>query len=52
VREDGLECVVVLADVYDRTCAPPYDDSEWTGDEMTRIAERMFDDMDSAEAIP
>lgn len=29
-----------------------YDDTEWTREEMTRAAERMFDDLDSAERIP
>jgi hypothetical protein len=39
-------------DVYDQTCAQPYDDSEWTSDETANTAERMFDDLDSAERIP
>ena len=39
-------------DVYDQTCAQPYDDSERTSEETTNTAERMFDDLDSAERIP
>lgn len=52
VREEGLECVVLLADVYEQSCAKPYDDSEWSEEEMAQLAERMFDDLDSAGKVP
>ena len=37
VREDGLECVVLRADVYDRLRHLLYDDGEWTDKDLRRI---------------
>jgi hypothetical protein len=34
VRDDGLECVVVRADVYDRVRQLLYADTDWTDDEL------------------
>jgi hypothetical protein len=52
VREDGLDCIVLRADVYEQSCANLYDDSEWSEEEMAQLAERMFDDLDSAGRVP
>ena len=50
VSEQGLECVVVRSDVYEQLQMAVAE--EWTPDEMRRIAERTFDDADSAGPIP
>jgi len=36
IREDGLECVVLRADVYDRVRRLLYDDSNWSDGELRR----------------
>ena len=40
VQEEELECVVVRADVYDRLKHLPYDDSDWTADELRLMLAR------------
>ena len=45
------ECVLVRKDRFQEV-RPAYDDSEWSDDEMARLAEQMFDDLDHAEKIP
>ena len=37
VSEDGLECVVLRADVYDRLKHLLYDDRQWTDRDLRRI---------------
>jgi hypothetical protein len=37
VSEDGLECVVLRADVYDRLKHLLYDDRQWTDKDLRRI---------------
>lgn len=49
VQEDGLECVILRADVFKQLKAVGFDD--WTPDEMRAIAERTFEDADSAGPI-
>jgi hypothetical protein len=49
---DHTECVVVRKDVFERMQRIAYDDSEWTAEEMIALAERTFDDADSAGPIP
>jgi hypothetical protein len=43
--------VVVRKEVFHRMQRVAYDDSEWTEEEMTTLAERAFDDADSAGRI-
>jgi hypothetical protein len=38
VAEAGTPVVVVRADVFDRIARLLYDDSEWTAEEMSRLA--------------
>jgi hypothetical protein len=45
---DATECVVVRKDVFDHMRHVAYDDSEWTGEEMIALAERAFNDADTA----
>jgi hypothetical protein len=44
VSDNGLECVVIRADVFDKFKA--YDDSEWTDGEMDLLAEEAGDLLD------
>ena len=46
------ECVVVRKDVFERMQHVAYDDSEWTPEEMIALAERAFDEADTAGPIP
>lgn len=45
------ECIVVRKDVFERMQHVAYDDSELTSDEMIAMAERAFDDADTAGPI-
>ena len=36
VRHEGLDCVVLRADVYDRLKHLLYDDGDWTDEELRR----------------
>jgi hypothetical protein len=47
----ATECVVVRKDVFNRFQHVAYDDSEWTAEEMAALAERAFDDADTAGRI-
>jgi hypothetical protein len=50
VNEAGIDCILVRADVFDQIKrALSFD--EWSDDEMRAIAERTFDDADSAGPI-
>ena len=49
---DQTMCVLVRKDVFDKMIALEYDDSDWTDDEMSRLAERTLDQSDRAERIP
>jgi len=49
---DHTECVVVRKDVFERMQRVAYDDSELTPQEMISLAERAFDDADTAGPIP
>lgn len=49
--EDNVEFVALRADLYDRMKNRPYDDSDWTEDEMEALAEQMFDEIDDPEPI-
>jgi hypothetical protein len=49
---EETECVVVRRDVFERLQQIAYDDSEWTPEEMMAMAERAFDDADTAGPIP
>ena len=51
VREAGIECVLVRADIFERIKAGLSND-DWTHDEMRALAERSLDDADSAGPIP
>ncbi|MEX2174564.1 MAG: hypothetical protein WD872_09390 [Pirellulaceae bacterium] len=44
-------CVVVRQDVFERMQRVAYDDSELTPEEMIALAERAFDDADTAGPI-
>jgi len=46
------ECVLVRKDRFREMQRPAYDDSDWSEEEMTLLAEQMFDDLDHAEKIP
>ncbi len=48
---EQTECVVVRKDVFERMQHVAYDDSEWTHEEMVALAERAFDDADTAGPI-
>ena len=48
---DQTECIVVRKDVFDRMRHVAYDDSELTSAEMIAMAERAFDDADTAGPI-
>ncbi len=49
VEADGLQCVIVRADVFERIAN--YCDGDWTDDEMRLLATRTFEDADSAGPI-
>jgi len=51
VKVDNTECVVLRKDVYQTMRQPFYDDSDWTDEEMERLASQMFDGMDKPETI-
>jgi hypothetical protein len=46
------ECVLVRKDRFQHVQRSEYDDSDWSDEEMTRLAEQMFDSLDQAEKIP
>ena len=46
------ECVVVRKDCFREMQPPTYDDSDWSEEELSLLAERMFDDLDRAEKVP
>ncbi len=46
------ECVVIRKDVFDQVKTSLYEDSELTDDELSAIAARTLDDLDSAGPIP
>ena len=48
---ENAECVVVRKDVYERMQHVAYDDSELSPEEMIALAERAFDDADTAGPI-
>lgn len=48
---DRTECVVVRKDIYERMQRVAYDDSELTPEEMLAMAERAFNDADTAGRI-
>lgn len=50
VMEAGLECVLIRADIYDQLKEIVGD--EWTTDELRALAQRTFDDADTAGPIP
>ena len=47
----ATDCVVVRKDVFDRMQHVAYDDSEWSAEELIALAERAFDDADTAGRI-
>jgi hypothetical protein len=47
----NTECVVVRKDVFERMRHVAYDDSELTREEMIAMAERAFNDADTAGPI-
>jgi hypothetical protein len=47
----STDCVVVRKDVFDHMQHVAYDDSEWTPEEMTALAQRALDDADTAGRI-
>ena len=47
----ATDCVVIRKDVFDRMQHVAYDDSEWSPEEMTVLAERAFDDADTPGQI-
>ena len=47
----ATDCVVVRKDVFDRMRHVAYDDSEWSAEEMTALAQHAFDDADTAGRI-
>jgi hypothetical protein len=49
VEENGLECVIVRAGVFEHISNHAKDD--WTTEEMWPLAVRTFDDADSAGPI-
>jgi hypothetical protein len=51
VREAGIECVLVRADIFERIKRARLDD-DWTPEEMRALAERSLDDADAAGPIP
>jgi hypothetical protein len=48
---EQTECVVVRKDIFERMQHVAYDDCEWTPDEMISLAERAFDNADTAGPI-
>jgi hypothetical protein len=50
VEENGLECVIVRADVFEQISNHGTD--AWTPEEMRLLAMRTFEDADSAGPIP
>jgi hypothetical protein len=51
LREAGIECVLIRADIYERVQAALAGD-DWTPDEMRALAERTLDDADTCGPIP
>lgn len=45
------ECVVIRKEIFDRLQHPTYDDTEWTPDEMSALAEQAFVSADTAGPI-
>ena len=45
------EFVIVRADLFEQVTHPPYDDEDWTEDEMRSLAARTFEDADTAGPI-
>jgi hypothetical protein len=48
---DHTECVVVRKDIFEQMRRVAYDDRELTPEEMIALAERAFDDADTAGPI-
>jgi hypothetical protein len=48
---DHTPCVLVRKGVFDKLSALEYDDSDWTADELSMLAERTFANLDQAERI-
>jgi hypothetical protein len=49
IEENGLQCVLVRADVFERISSLA--SGEWTPEEMRRLALRTWEDADSAGPI-
>jgi hypothetical protein len=52
VTVEHTECVLVRKDCFPGTSAVTYDPGDWTEDELSVLAEQMFDGLDDAEKIP
>lgn len=48
IQEDGLECVLVRSDVFDDMVKS----SDWSDEEIRRMAERALSEADTAGPIP
>ncbi len=46
------ECVLVRKDRFRGSWPMTYDASDWTEEELSVVAEQMFDELDHAEKIP
>ena len=46
------ECVLVRKDRFPRIGTIRYEAGDWTEDELSAVAEQMFDELDHAEKIP
>ena len=46
------ECVLVRRDCFPATGAIAYEAGDWTDEELSAVAEQMFDELDHAEKIP
>ncbi len=50
---NGDTFVLLAKDLFERVRpALAYDDSDWTDEEMSRVAARTFEDADNARPIP
>jgi len=52
VTAGHTECVLVRKDRFRAAGAVTYDAGDWTEEELSAVAEQMFDELDHAEKIP
>ncbi len=51
IADSGKDFVLISRELYDRMRHRNYDDSEWTEDEMMRLAAEAAEDLDNMDEI-